>query len=88
MSILKITVEETTVDQNGETYTRKMVTETDNYTETVEDVTELFRSILYWLTFSTGTIDQVIADRESIEIQREEEFQRILRSKNENVLRK
>ena len=42
MSNLKITVEETVSTLDGGYITKTMVTETNNYNETIEDVTELF----------------------------------------------
>ena len=75
---IKITVEETT--QEGEVRTLTIEKE---YGGSIEEVTQEFRAILYWLTFAEGTINDTVADGETIEEMREERIAEFANSKEE-----
>lgn len=70
MSKIKITVEEIREDVNGNEEVRSCEFVEDSG-EMIENMTELFKAVLYWMTFTSGTIDAVIKDSETIRDERE-----------------
>lgn len=73
MDKIIITVEE--ISDNGET--RKIILEED-YDGFAGSIAEMFRSIMFWLTFVPGTIDATVADKESVELDVENKFQELV----------
>jgi len=67
METIKITVETAFENENtGEMENKSLVIE-QAFDGHITEMTEIFRSILYWMTFTAGTIDDVVKDKETID---------------------